>query len=408
MPLHVAIRLCETVGASERNGLRFRSDKLDSAEWSACAGTGHDLLCGGEADFRSWLEKLLSNFALGRSDMGGRVLFGRLYERLAHETDDPAFDPIRDIMRDVALCSLPLGPGDDFFGPLTDRRLHSVQSASRQFGIHPKRLRKLLVNSGTIPAEDVAKTFERILLPAPDMEKFVAEAQAGLDVPEAKIRLGVSRVQFDILIEHRLIVPVAGDRSASECISVDRSFAPDDLDDLLGRLRASVTMEPRSEMVEIAAACRRTNCQFMEIMEMLLNRSLKNVAIEPGHQGIAGFRLDVDEVRQMTAGEDHGCHAVSELQSLIPASFRIVSGLLSGGWIATVERRHPTKRYIQKVVEPETLAKFKEEFVSLGNLASSRRTRTWSLKRQLEQRSIEPKFIVAEMPFYSRADLTDL
>jgi hypothetical protein len=143
-------------------------------------------------------------------------------------------------------------------------------------------------------------------------------------------------------------------------------------------------------------------------MEMLLNRSLKNVAIEPGHQGIAGFRLDVDEVRQMTAGEDHGCHAVSELQSLIPASFRIVSGLLSGGWIATVERRHPTKRYIQKVVEPETLAKFKEEFVSLGNLASSRRTRTWSLKRQLEQRSIEPKFIVAEMPFYSRADLTDL
>ncbi len=408
MPLHVAIRLCETVGASERNGLRFRSDKLDSAEWSACAGTGHDLLCGGEADFRSWLEKLLSDFALGRSDMGGRVLFGRLYERLAHETDDPAFDPIRDIMRDVALCSLPLGPGDDFFGPITDRRLHSVQSASRQFGIHPKRLRKLLVNSGTIPAEDVAKTFERILLPAPDMEKFVAEAQAGLDVPEAKIRLGVSRVQFDILIEHRLIVPVAGNRSASEFISVDRRFAPDDLDDFLRRLTASVTVDPSSEMVDIATACRRTNCQFMEIMEMLLNRSLETVAIDPDHHGISGFRLDITEVRRMTAGEDHGCFAVSKLQSLIPASSRIVSGLLSGGWIATVERRNPAKRYMQKVVEPDTLAKFKEEFVSLGNLASSRRTRTWSLKRQLEKRSIEPKFIVAEMPFYRRADLTDL
>lgn len=394
MPLHVAIRLCETVGASERNGIRFHSDRIDPIEWSACAGAGYDLLSGGEADFRSWLEKLLSDFALGRSDMGGRVLFGRLYERLAHETDDPAFDPIRDIMRDVALCSLPLGPGDDFFGPITDRRLHSVQSASRQFGIHPKRLRKLLVNSGMIPAEDVAKTFERILLPATDMEKFVAEAQAGLDVPEAKIRLGVSRVQFDILIEHRLIVPVAGNRSAS--------------DDFLRRLTASVTVDPSSEMVDIATACRRTNCQFMEIMEMLLNRSLETVAIDPDHHGISGFRLDITEVRRMTAGEDHGCFAVSKLQSLIPASSRIVSGLLSGGWIATVERRNPAKRYMQKVVEPDTLAKFKEEFVSLGNLASSRRTRTWSLKRQLEERSIEPKFIVAEMPFYRRADLTDL
>ncbi|MCZ7854827.1 TniQ family protein [Agrobacterium salinitolerans] len=408
MPLHVAIRLCETVGASERNGLRFRSDRIDPIEWSACAGAGYDLLCGGEADFRGWLEKLLSDFALGQSDMGGRVLFGRLYERLAHETDDPAFDPVRDIMRDVALGSLPLGPGDDFFGPVRYRRLHSVQSASRQFGIHPKRLRKLLVNSGMIPAKDVAKTFERILLPAADMEKFVAEAQAGLDVPEAKIRLGVSRIQFDILVEHRLIVPVAGDRWASELVSVDRRFAPDDLDDLLARLRESVTMEPWSEMVDIAVACRRTNCQFMEVMEMLLNRSLKKVAIEPGHQGISGFRLEVDEVRRMTAGEDHGCYAISDLQSLIPASSRIVSGLLSDGWIATVERRNPAKRYMQKVVEPETLAKFKEEFISLGNLASSRRTRTWSLKRQLEERSIEPKFIVAEMPFYRRADLTDL
>lgn len=60
---------------------------------------------------------------------------------------------------------------------------------------------------------------------------------------------------------------------------------------------------------------------------------------------------------------------------------------------------------MQTVVEPEALTKFKEEFVSLGNLATNKGTRTWCLKKQLDSEFIRPVFEAAGMPFYRQAEL---
>jgi hypothetical protein len=79
-----------------------------------------------------------------RNDWGLRLAFGRLYEWLAHESDDAAYEPLRDIIRRHVIETMPLGPGDDVFGrEVTVRRLHSVRSASLEMDVHPKRLRKL-------------------------------------------------------------------------------------------------------------------------------------------------------------------------------------------------------------------------------------------------------------------------
>ncbi|WP_237684111.1 hypothetical protein [Pseudaminobacter soli (ex Zhang et al. 2022)] len=75
MPLYVAVRLCETVGASERHDIRFHSNALDEREWLACAGAGFDLLRDGENDFRDWLQSHLVRFLSSKRDMGGRALF---------------------------------------------------------------------------------------------------------------------------------------------------------------------------------------------------------------------------------------------------------------------------------------------------------------------------------------------
>jgi len=256
-----------------------------------------------------------------------------------------------------------------------------------------------------ITAEDGTKTFERILLPSDEMQKFVEGALAGLEVPEAKIKLGTGRVQFETLVKHALIKPLGGDRAASNFISVDRRFDPSDLDKFLERLISCVTTELTPDLVDIANAMRKTNCQFMEVITLLLDHSLKNVAFDTREVGIAGFRLDVEEVRRLALGEEHGCFAVSELQRLIPASSRIVKDLLKGGWLQTVQRKNPVKRNMQTVVEREALTKFKEEFVSLGNLATNRGTRTWCLKKQLDSEFIRPVFEAAGMPFYRQAEL---
>ncbi|MGT2442946.1 hypothetical protein ACU4I5_10155 [Ensifer adhaerens] len=404
LPLYVAVRMCETVGATERHGTQFHTSSINESEWSACAGVGFDLLRGGEQDFRDYLGGQVTRFYGRSSDMGGRSIFGRLYERLAHETDDEAYDPIRVIMREVAMDNLPLGPGDEFFGPVTERRLHSVQSASIEFGVHPKRLRKLLLNAGVVPAEDNTKTAERILLDVEAMKQFTLEAKRSLDVPGAKAHLGAARVQFEMLVKHGFIKSHGGDRAKTE-IAVDRRFRPDDLDDFLERLRKAVTRDDRSGLSDVRDAMFKAGCSFAEVVNLVLGGTLEAVAWDPVQTGIAAIRLDPDEIKAKTAGEDHGCYSLRQLEKLIPASSKIIKALVEGGRLLTVQRRNPIKRNMQTVVEPDTLDAFTREFLSLGNFATSRRTRTWNLQRDLDSAGIMPIFVAADMPFYRRSDI---
>ncbi len=404
LPLYVAIRVCETVGASERHGIRFHTSAIDEREWSACAGAGYDLLLDGENGFRDWLQSHLVRFLSRKSDMGGRALFGRLYERLAHETSDEAFNPIRDIMRDVALSNLPLGPGDDFFGPITERRLHSVQSASKEFGVHPKRLRKLLLNSGLVSAENSEKTFERILLDAATMSRFAVEAGSSLDVPEAKAYLGAGRAQFELLVKHGFIKPHGGDRSASDN-AVDRRFSPADLDEFVGRLRSAVTGFDDRGLSSLQEVVRKAGCTFAEVIGLILGGELRTVAVSADCVGIAAIRLDVDEVKARTVGEDHACITLRRLERLLPASSQIIKALVDEGRMPTVQRRNPVKRNMQTVVEPSAFLAFMEDFVSLGSLATGRGTRTWSLRRELDNAGVTPAFVAAGMAYYRRPEI---
>lgn len=404
LPLYVAVNVCETVGAAERHGVRFKSADIDECEWSACAGAGYDLLSEGDDGFRHHLKDQLRHFQGCVGDTGGRSIFGRLYERLAHETSDTAYDPVREIMREVALDHLPLGPGDDFFGPITERRLHSVQSASKQFQIHPKRLRKLVINAGLVPAEDRMKTAERILVDADVMERFAIEAGTSLDVPEAKAYLGAGRVQFELLVKHGFIRTHVGHRSEGD-ISVDRRFFPGDLDDFLDRLRSSVTCGNDGGLCDLKEAVKKAGCTFAEILALVAEGKLSKIAWVADRKGIDGIRVDASEVKDLTLGEDHGCYSLRDLEKLIPASNKIIKALVDGGQLTAVQRRNPVKRNMQTVVEPETLEKFKAEFISLGNMATARGTRTWSLKKGFDTCQIFPVFEAAGMPFYRRSDV---
>jgi hypothetical protein len=97
------------------------------------------------------LHPVAPGFALiERNDWGPRLVFGRLYEWLAHESDDAAYEPLRDIIRRHVIETMPLGPGDDVFGrEVTVRRLHSVRSASLEMDVHPKRPPRLGRRAGT-------------------------------------------------------------------------------------------------------------------------------------------------------------------------------------------------------------------------------------------------------------------
>lgn len=404
LPLYVVIRLCETVGATEEYGPMFHRTAIQEREWSKCAGLGFDLLCDGEIAFREWLVGQIRRFYTRNTGMGGPFLFGRLYEFLAHSNADVGYDPLKDIMRDVAMCNLPFGPGDEFFGVVTERRLHSVHSASREFGIHPARLLKLLINSEIVPGEDLGKTYERILIKAETMESFSRKAARSISLAEARAYVGASPLQFASLVKSGRIKPNGGNAKASTTAVISR-FDCDELETFLTKLRSSATCTDDDSLSGFLFATRSANCTTMRALDLLMKGELDRVALSKDHQGLAAIRVDLTELKKRVAGIDHGCLPQRRVERLIPASGHVVNGLLDGGHLRSVRRRNPVKGSIQRVVDPKDLAAFKHHFVSLGNLAIARRTTPRALRKRLESDDIMPVFIAADMPFYQRSQV---
>ena len=402
MPLYIAVRLCEIVGAADRHGVRFKPKTLSDRELSAAAVTGFDILSGGADEFRDWLVRKMEGFYHKNSDLGGRFLFGRLYEKLAYESDDSEYDPIRHIMREVMIGNLPLGPGEEFFGPVTERRIHSVHSASREYGIHPARLTKLLAAAGLITVEASKFTFEKILVAADTMERFVAETKKGLNAAEAKAALNAKGTQFEQLVKLGYIKADVEDETGA--FSFINRFSPSEIEEFLRKLKGAVTCKDDGSLVDLQQTRKRAICSFGEVVELLFGGKLSRVAIASCEHGLGAIRVDVDEVRDLTAGASHDGIPIHHLVKLMPSSSKITRVLLAEKRIPTVRLRNPVTRNLQDYVAPKDLAAFMREFVSLGSLATQAERRTWTVKKELHDRGVMPIFVAGGMPFYRRSE----
>ncbi|TAX38908.1 hypothetical protein ELI05_08030 [Rhizobium leguminosarum] len=406
-PIYVVVRLCETVGAVARYGIGVRHSEVSDEGWSECAGTGFDILRGGEKDFKEFLVGLLERFYETASDMGGPSLFGPIYRMLADKSSGDAFEPIREIMRDVVLSEIPLGPGNEFFGPVTERRVHSVYSASRDFRIQPARLRSVLIRSGIVDEAASDRTFNRILVPVETMESVAAEINSALSFKDTAVRLGLDRSKLSSVIECGVLRTFEAATAAKHGSNVNltvlttATFRVGDVDDLLRRLDTLPTVQPSSALLPIGPTARKTNSKNGDIIRILLDGGLREVARVPDEVGFASVRLDPNEVRELTKGEDHGCYSFREVQMTIPVSNPVLHSLIEGGHIATVERMNPSKHFMQVVVEPDELERFMRKYVSLNSLAGQQRMTTQSLEARFRRHGIQPAFIASGKKFYS-------
>ena len=162
------------------------------------------------------------------------------------------------------------------------------------------------------------------------------------------------------------------------------------------------------ERLCLAAAAKSADCTFIEIIELLMNRTLTRVAKSAGPARISSMRVDPAELKERTRGVDHGCINLRSLEKLLPAKSSVVKALVDKGHLASVERQNPIKRHMQTVVEPGELDLFKKRYISLGSLSIEFETRTWTLEAALVEKRILPSFTAAGSAFYLRAQVDEL
>lgn len=407
LPLHVVLRLTLVVGAVERHGPKVTLESLDGAECWRCEAEGFAVLVDGEAGLHRLMDRLQGAFLYRRADWGPKAMFGRLYEWLAHEDESPDYDPIRTLMKEYVNATLPVGRADRMFGqPFPGRRLHSIRSASKQAGLHPKRLRKLLKETGLIDATSDALSDDRVVMDAGVADAFLARIGQAMTLKEVAARLGIPRPLEVELTKAGLLKPTI---QGGNAILKDHAFTPDDVEAFIGSLRAKVDFDIVQDdgFVDIPTAAHRSCCSSTRIVQLLVDGTLDRVAHRAGAPDFLSVLVDVAEVRRHVTGPDHGGITLREVERSIGIGNVVVKILLKEGLLASVTVINPVMKRPQTVVLPDELERFQREFVFIGALARERGLYLKIVNAELAAAGVrpvlDPKMLKTSL--YRRADV---
>lgn len=401
-PLYVVGRMSELIGLSVLCGKVYYVDDLTDADVWIASQVGFAIMKGGKDHFEDFLKSMHADFWLKKTHTGGRALYGRLYERLANETKDPAYDPIKKIIYDVTLDSLPFGPGDELFGRVTERRNHSVHSAAQEFKIHPKTLRKLLLNAN-VPGMDVL-TDERIVLPKDQMVALVDRLSGDVSGQDAAEYLGVTRTLWSTLVRDRHVKTAAGEHTTG----MYDLYKIADLDAFLAKIlsMANTSFDPALGLVALGTVVKRANCTFSEILTLLFQGRLQTVSVHPGGRRMDALLFDTGEIKRLTELPDHGRFRMADASRVMGVPRNTLTKLIKANRVKASISTNPSNRCKQCTIELSVMENFKAEYISLFNLAKQHRMKIDWVQREFAAIGILPAISSNEVgtTFYRRSD----
>ncbi|QRM31344.1 TniQ family protein [Microvirga sp. VF16] len=410
LPFYAAAKSCEVIGAIAAHGIRFRSERLTESDWYHAGAEGFRIASGGEVGIRSFLSSLQEHFASTKGDWGPRMVFGRLYEWLAHESEDDAYHPLRNIIQHHVIETMPIGPGEDIFGQeITVRRLHSIRSASLEIGAHPKRLRKLLHAAGHVKSQSMALSDERVMFDALEAQDFLARVSEAMNLRKAGEYLNAPRPHERLLADAGFIQPFV--RGGTGLLR-DFAFAKRDLDAFLGRLLEKATDAGISDgaLVPIPVAAKRACCSAMEIVRLILDRKLACIRRRADVAGYLSVLVDPEEVKPYVQGRANGSLSLREVEQRLRTKTQVVKALVERGHLPSRIEVNPVNRCPRQIVACGDLEHFMSRFVSLHVAATDSGIHFRKLKTMLASARIDPVFPPGEVhaAFYDRNVIADL
>lgn len=385
--IDAAARVCEMIGASELFPGRYVSS-LDPAESRAAQSCGFNVSSSGPAAIGDLLERVLRRQEL--PPVTPSEAWPALYVYL-RETSDAEYDPLREIVHEVAVNTMPFGKGDTCLGRQVERRIvHSVRTAAKQFGVHPTRLRRLLEKGGFISEASAALLNERVLFSADDSNEFldlVAESmpwQAAvryLNLPPRHDRrmLGGEFVQP--------LVQTAGGRLTQHVLPKRR------LDEFLGKLtRNSSPFDMADNRFQsIPSAARVASCHEYDIVRMLVASQLQQVRTDPSERAYKAILVDAEEVSRVISRHYYGM-TKRQAEDTIRTASKVIIALIDNGLLDTFVCEKPPKGRRRVALVADSVERFAERYVSLAALCIDTGRHHSAILRALDQNGIEPAF----------------
>jgi hypothetical protein len=404
LQLYVSIKTCSMIGAADVFGRAFPIKELTDTDWHKAGDHGFEIAAGGPAAIVTFLDQLHASFDFGHSGLEGpQAIYGRLYQSLAISHEDAAYDPVREIVRRHIHKHLPLAAGQSIFRkPLETRVLHSIRSLSFEAGLHPQRLRRVLMATGIINETQSGLPDQHVVFAAEAASSLVEQAKGALSLPEAGEYLNAPRAQVALLAKNKFIRPHV---EASTTGAVDR-FATTDLDAFLKRLinDAPTAFKPKPHQCSIPVAAKSACCSAAEIIHLVIGRKLKWTRTLAGTAGYLSLLVDVREVKLHVSGPEHGGISLRKAASKLETHDDVVRALINCGHLKSFLAINPVNRCPQTVVSAAEITRFRETYISLFQLSRERQKHIKAVKNELDASGVKPAFapMKVKATFYLR------
>src|SRR5690606_15634310 len=135
------------------------------------------------------------------------------------KVEEEALEPLRDIIRDMLIDLVPIGAGEVVLGrKVSERKRHSIHSAAKESGLHPKTLRKALKHLAIIDSRSDGLTDHWVILDAGKVEPLLTELKRAMNLKGAAAFLGLPRPLDRMILLHDppFIAPLIG-RNDLDC-----------------------------------------------------------------------------------------------------------------------------------------------------------------------------------------------
>lgn len=305
---------------------------------------------------------------------------------------------------------MPIGAGEQLLGKTVEKRLiHSVTTAAAELKVHPKRLRKILAAKGLIDADHEGRHNNHVLMDAAAVQQLYDDGVlTGLTRKDAEEYLGAGRVQTKLLADAGIIVPAIASADISNkngwC-----SFTTNHLDDFLRRLQdgAIPVDQPVENQMDIPAAAKRANCSAAEIVKMVLDKKLAWTGRLTSREKYMAILVDVSEIKAKTQLPPLDGLTAAQIQNTLKTTHRVVKALIDNGVLKTERHINPINRCPVMIVPTAEVARFRQTYVSLMELAEERRLHSTTVKRLLDDEGVRPALgpAIFHATFYRRCDI---
>lgn len=398
---YVAVDLCRNLG---RFAIEHASvDHNPISSWHIETSRGFCIAEGGVTA----IEHVVAAAAQRTKPMAVEMnaFFGKLRLWLRRNKDKPEFGPVVELFQGIAERNLPLGPGDLFVLPTRQRRIHSVRSASIEYGMMEDRLYQLLLDAKLI--EPTNTTSGRIYFNAQKGHEIIAAALDTLTSAQLAEELGISVDRVRAILDAGLIPRV---EESNDNIRVYSRVRKSDFENFkLAIIKRTTPLEDVGNRVHLSEAARQTICSTEKILALILEDKLPSLArIHPSF--ISGLVVDANEVarqtqkrRRLTAkrqnvpiyeANDQQPHLVNRRQAerRLKTASGTVRELIRLGLVETVFAVNPVTQRSQDYVTIASLDAFTKANISLALLADQAKIFPGKLKKQLDQRGIKSTF----------------